>query len=360
MVDMWTVCFRMKEPRQVQVAFRVCPSLTIGVPPIALSACLPIVLKKVFLAREGEPPFVFPAPANPIALMKSLLSPVRIPSALKLGAALCLLLGMGVAQAATSPVKSTMGLSASVANSCRIVSLDSIAFGAYSPISGSTGMGSGALQLICTKAAVATALPTTGGSAMSGPGGSISYGLFIDTGFSKQWGSPGAQNANINFATNVKFASSSSGITQAACATLANGLTYAWQPSGEYGNSTSTYPSTCLYGASSSGTSGTGVTGTNNYGLVVGGKTLVVASIVKGGPGNTDTFNNMSYYAPSGTQVSGFVYSVPASMSGALALTGTSTSAATPVVLTYYAKAPAGQDVTPGTYADTVIVQVSF
>lgn len=265
-----------------------------------------------------------------------------------------------VAQAATAPVKGNLGATSSVVNTCVIQSADSISFGSYAPINATATTGQGQLLLKCTKGAAVNVVPTSGGSAMTGAGGSLAYSLYTDSGFSKQWGSPGVTNNAINFSTGANFASNSSGLSLAQCAALSNGMLYAYQPTGQYANSTNFYASSCYYGASQTGAGVGAISGSYNAGLTINGQVVVAASPKTGGPGNTSTFGGMVYYAPSGTSLGGYTYSVPSSLSTALALTGTATSAATPATLTYYGKVPAGQNVSAGAYTDTVVVQVAF
>jgi spore coat protein U-like protein len=74
----------------------------------------------------------------------------------------------------------SLGVSASVAASCRISAVDAIAFGAYDPTSGSAVDAAGGMTFRCVKN---TAYKTfiTGTRSMSGGGNTLNFGLFADS-----------------------------------------------------------------------------------------------------------------------------------------------------------------------------------
>lgn len=251
--------------------------------------------------------------------------------------------GLDPVQAATSPTKSTMATTASVANSCRIVALDSIGFGAYSPISGAAATSTGAVHLICTKATTATVIPTSGGSKMTGGSGTIAYGLYTDAAMSKVWGQPTQTTATINLDSTPLYLANYVTTDSASCGILANGGIYYWRNWSPSGN--------CAYGYSATPTSFTAPTISAGAGLIVGSAVL-----------SSPTSNSYgSIFVPTNsTLVSGHTYTIITGVGSQATLSGAATSAATPLVLTYYAKAAAGQDVVAGAYTDTVVVQVTF
>jgi spore coat protein U-like protein len=244
---------------------------------------------------------------------------------------------------ATTPITSSMPLSASVSNSCRIVSLDSLAFGTYSPISGAAGTTTGNLALICTKATAASAIPVSGGAALTGAGGSLSYALFTDSAMSKVWGQPTQTTATINFynGSNFIYFKNSTTTSQSGCANNANGALYAWWSA----------TSLCYYNYTAT---------TSSYGItnVSQGTGLAYASGTNISSPSKTTYGTI--FIPNGSTGSSYTYTVVTGVGSNATLSGTSASAATAMSLPYYAKIPAGQDMVPGSYSDTVTVQVSF
>lgn len=259
------------------------------------------------------------------------------------------MLGLGV-QAA--PVQGNLATTSSVPKSCLIQSADSIAFGSYAPINATAVTGQGQLLVTCTKGTAVTALPVSGGAAMSGSGGSLTYALYTSSSLSSQWGSPVAVYQSINLAAPLYFSSAQNGVSSAACAAQAAGMVYAYTAA--YTNGTS-YPSTCYTGYSATRAAGlvNPVYGTSGQwsGLIVG-TTQKQAPYANG--------YAMIYLPTGSTLVSGSTYSAPTSMGSQAALSGTSTGVSTPVTLTYYGQVPGGQNVSAGVYTDTVVVQVSF
>lgn len=267
-----------------------------------------------------------------------------------------LLLGIGLfgigalSLAQAGSVSSNLGATTKVANSCVIQTLDSVSFGAYNPTSGMSALGQGQVHLTCTKKAAASAVPSSGGSHMTGPSGSLNYALYTDSGMSQQWGSPAPNYQSINFSVSQPlFAYHQAGISASQCQALSNGLLYAYEVQA------GTSPSQCLYGKGSNYNAGP-ISGSYNTGFVLNGTTVVAPSKITSG---SSQYDSMVYYA-TGSQVGSYTYSVATSMSGALALSGTSQGVTVPLNLTYYAKVPASQDVSAGTYVDTVTVQVTF
>lgn len=253
--------------------------------------------------------------------------------------------GAAVPARATNPTSQTLGSSASVVASCVIKSTGSINLGQYVPTSGSALQGSGQLALTCTKGDAVSVAPVSGGTTLSGGGASLSYALYADAAATKMWGS-GPTYAQVNFDANVYFTHEVTlgASNQSQCTALAAGGLYVWNP---------TSNGLCWYGWAPSGT-----TAYYSNGLNVAANTLYVGgAFVAGG-------NDGNYLiAPTGTTrvgTTGYVYNTVVATGTGNALTGTSAGVATPLTLTYYAKVPAGQDVSAGAYTDTVTVQVSF
>ena len=242
-----------------------------------------------------------------------------------------------LAQAGT--VTNTAKNTATVANSCVINSTQSIALGAYIPSSGASLQGSGSISLTCTKGDAVSVLLDSGGNALSGNGSSLNYALYTDSGFSQIFGK-GASYTTANLSNLVYYNAGPYPVSLAQCAALANNTIYSYY----------TPSSRCFYGYSPSSTStnyGTDGLATGS-GLVVGNTTV------------TSTTNYMTIYLPAGSVNTGGTNYTFAIQNTGSPLTGASSSVKNPIVLTYYAKVPASQDVPPGTYLDTVTLQVNF
>lgn len=263
-----------------------------------------------------------------------------------------LLLSLPGAWAWASSVNGAQAVNSSVVNSCVINTLDSVSLGTYQPLNTSPATGMGQVHLTCTKNAAVSTIPSSGGSSMTGPSGSIAYALYIDSSFTKIWGGATYSYATYDFAaTNTPVnVNLSQGVSFASCQQLGNGLIFFYNPT----------KSLCAYNFNSSDPSA--------ILLTFSGSTINLTSYTSTGSQTTlnvasNNVTGSSFYIPSelSSQVSGLTYTVPVAITGnAQALSGTSTSVKTPLVLTYYAKAPAQQDVTPGTYVDTVTVSVTF
>ena len=244
-----------------------------------------------------------------------------------------------LAQAGT--VTNTAKNTATVANSCVINSTQSISLGIYLPSSGAPLQGSGAISLTCTKGDAVSVLPISGGSALSGGGSSLNYALYTSSSFSQIWGAPTIISNTYDFTQRtsssvIYFAHISYNLTLSQCEAKTPGVAVQWGTAA------------CYWGYLSSSSGAAGQAGLSGSGLVVNGVSVV----------NNSVWN---IYVPSATKVSGYTYTIPVSVSGSNApISGTSASLKTPLVFNYYAKVPASQDVPPGTYLDTVTVQVNF
>lgn len=280
---------------------------------------------------------------------------------------LLLALTATVSAAAASSSTGSVPTSAAVVSSCLIKSTTSISLGAYAPASGAALQGSGQVALLCTKGTAAAALPTGGGSALTGSGGRLTYALYTDSGTSKVWGSPVFNDITYNFSSNTALPFYfESGVSFGTCQSLANGTAFWFQGQGPAPSaSTMGNCGVNLGSGAAAPCRGSSCLSTVQYGS--SSSTILLSpsgtqTVLKTGPyGTGASFDG--YFLPSATstQVSGLTYTIPVSVSGSgQALTGTSTSVASPVVLSYYAKVPAGQDVPAGTYTDTVTLQVTF
>ena len=245
-----------------------------------------------------------------------------------------------LAQAGT--VTNTAKNTATVANSCVINSTQSIGLGVYIPSSGASLQGSGAISLTCTKGDPVSVLPISGGSALSGGGNSLNYSLYTSSSFSQAWGNSTTTSNTYNFwqgmsLDKIYFAHITSNVTLAQCEAFTPGAAVQW------GNG-----NTCDWGYLPNSNGSATYAGLTASGLVVNGVSVV----------NNNIWN---IYVPTATHVSGYTYTIPVLVTGnGVPMSGTSSSIKTPLVFNYYAKVPASQDVPPGTYLDTVTVQVSF
>ena len=96
--------------------------------------------------------------------------------------AVCFVLVLGGSAWAQSPATSNLGVSASVAASCRILSVSNIAFGAYDPTSPTNLDAAGSMQFRCVKQTAYKAF-IAGTRTMAGSGSdTISFQLYSDSG----------------------------------------------------------------------------------------------------------------------------------------------------------------------------------
>jgi len=273
------------------------------------------------------------------------------PRYLPLAGALLLAL-VGSASQAASPVHLSGAVTSTVPKSCVIKSADDINFGAYSPISGNPGQASGVVKVRCTKGAAVSLAATTGGSAMVGPGGNLAYALYIDAGYSKQWGASATAFVPVSPlspSTHLYFSSVISGLSAAQCRNVAISSGYA-----------------SLYGGTPTGTSGVCYTNstppasTMNYNFT-GSTTYYISDASTGTTLRPGTAGSTYNLPPGYTTTGSFTYSIPNGPSSQLnLLTGTSTTGLSDLPFTYYAKVPASQNLPAGSYMDTVIIQATF
>lgn len=281
---------------------------------------------------------------------------VRRSPFLSLSFALLLLID-GVSPARAGSVSGSNPVQSTVAPSCVISSLDSLDLGNYQPLSSSPTAGQGQIALRCTKNTVASALPTQGGSQMTGSNGSLSYGLYVDAASNKIWGGTAYTSytyATINYSLAYIYTYQADLTYQnslAACQAFANGLGFAYNASTKG----------CAYNIGAPKTTTTVAYHSGNGGVYLYGASGSYSTVRTDNTAGSD----YSAYIPSATSTkvgsTGIAYNEPVSGTGSgTPLTGTSTSVQTPLKLTYYAQIPAQQDVTPGTYVDTVVVSVTF
>lgn len=289
----------------------------------------------------------------------------RAPKALGRLALGLIFIGSAFHATAANSVQGTSTVSSAVANTCVVQSLDSIDFGAYDPTSGMAGIGSGQFQLTCTKGAVVTALPASGGKTLSGPSGTLNYALYVDSAMSKIWGGPSYSYVTLDFSSRAYINMfMEQGVSFSACQGLANGTAF-WFQANTQANGTgtcgvnlgTTTAATCLPGTIQCWSNSIQGTGAAAFLLASDGTltTIVPYNGLNGEP---------AFYLPqaTSTQVSGITYTTPSTVSGAngQAITGTSTSVKQPLKLSYYAKVPGSQDVSSGVYQDTVVVSFTF
>ena len=254
----------------------------------------------------------------------------------------CFLLSLGLVLprlTLANSVSGSVAANVAVANDCQIETLDSLDMGAYQPLSGTPLVGSGQISLKCTKGAAVSVIPTSGGKAMTGTGGSLTYGLYTDSALSKVWGS-GFAYINVNLNSTEIYFNNQATTSESNCRTLANGLTYTYySPS-----------SRCYYNLTNAATNFFEAPATSAGNSVV----YYNGQVIYRGTMST-------WYFPDNTVYSGGNYILQTTTSGvANPLQGTSASANTPISLNYYVSVPAQQDVSPGVYSDTVLVQVDF
>ena len=242
-----------------------------------------------------------------------------------------------------------------VSNTCAIQSMDNISLGLYQPSSALALQGSGQIKARCTKGASVSALPSSGGTVLTGTGDVLNYGLYIDSGLSKGWGAVTYQNLTLDFnqaqTIYMQQVGSSSTLTVQQCAALAQGKAFVFSRPGAA-------TKTCWTNISVSNPGG--YASYNLSGPTVFSYTNAQQTILL----NASNQNlNSGIYLPQNTftQVNPSTFTFQATQTGSgQALVGTSSSVDTPIIMTYYGKVPPSQDVKPGTYVDTVVVTLNF
>ena len=309
---------------------------------------------------------------------KSTLSvkPLLLKNLLLTGSLVSVLILSSFSTFATSTKTGNLPITSTVSNSCVVKSTDNINLGSYNPSSLVNLNGSGILSLICTKGAVVTASPSSGGSSLTGSGGSLSYSLYTDSAMTSKWGA-GTQILSLtaggttssNYTAYFESRASLTGrltITQIQAAVPDFNPNYAYfyvyystfnttEIYYHYAGQGSTTPQvanpygTTFYGWGNDwNTSTTTSPDTLSYNYNVG--TAYATAYYYMLPPGTTTGSTGSY---------GTSYQVPAGP-GNTPITATSTTVTQPVNLNYYASLPYGQDVAPGVYTDTVVIQVTF
>jgi spore coat protein U-like protein len=278
-----------------------------------------------------------------------------------------LLLSGPLAQAATPPVAGTAQATSMVPPSCVIQSLDNLIFGAYDPTSGMDSTALGQLALHCVKGTVVSSVPTAGGAQLRNGSATLSYALYADAALSKVWGGttsatfrPGTsttyfsqQLSEAQFKANPNLANQAYGYLrvthqipgQVTTVSTTYYVGYLGQTPPPAGTPSIAYAPVSIgsisYAATTNPSSLATTYSNNNVGGVGGRNDLYAQYLVT--PTPVAPVNN--------------VYTIS---SGTLPLGGTSKGIVTDLTLPYYGKLPAGQDVTPGTYADTVTITVTF
>jgi len=253
----------------------------------------------------------------------------------------------------------TMNPNTNVSNVCQVQSTDNIGLGNYNPASGLSLQGLGHVKLICTKKAAVSVIPQSGGSTLTGGAGNLTYGLYVDSALTQKWGSPTYTRASWNPQTGGTYTYFKYTVTvynvnatiqdiQAAAPNFdPNTMYYVYhQPNGTTPYTKVTYGYMLQSNTLSS------------FGSADHWYSAYPLYLV-----DNPTLNSIpyGYVLPTNTPVSSGTYQVPVSASGpASSLNATSTSALSVTDLVYYAKVSNGQDVPPGTYIDTVVLQVSF
>ena len=220
--------------------------------------------------------------------------------------------------------------------------------------------------MICTKNAAVSLGPTSGGSSLNGSGGSLNYGLYVDSAMTKTWGNGSILNMNFTggsgqFSTSLFVAFKtvknvaghlSPSQLQAAFPDFNPNLFYAY-----YWTSTNTQIYYNYDGQYSSATIPSGDSVLHNeYQAVFSTSPQTLP--------NNRTGSALYYILPPGTITGttgtyGANYQVP-TIIGNNPIKATATSSAQPIDLVYYAKIPYGQNVSPGIYTDTVVIQINF
>jgi spore coat protein U-like protein len=266
------------------------------------------------------------------------------------------------AWAATS-VTSAGQATAAVANACVIVSADNLSFGGYSPVSGLDAFTNGQIHLRCTKGAAFAVVPTSGGSALRGTGGSLAYALYADSGLSKQWGTPHSSGTVAFDSSRHYNGGNGTGVlalfhTQMSAAQFAANPSLASQPYGIAKTGPNAYVYYVNYIGQPLDPNSLAAMATANPGSTY----VNVANNVRvGDPGALPTTTDVgALVLPANTAKTGTVYQVSTGFVDSTNLTGTATSGLSDQVVNYYGKIPAGQDMTPGFYTDTVVFTVSF
>lgn len=280
---------------------------------------------------------------------------------LLLASALCAALS---GQALAAPVQGTTQATSTVSNSCTIVSADNLMFGAYSTINPSTLTTSGQIELHCTKNTAVAVSPTSGGSTMTGPGGSLTYSLYSDASLTTLFGQGGTASftpPGDGFST-LFFKQSMTKAQFLADPTLATRVYGYAKAASSSGSLTETYYTGYLGQVNpGAGNFGGVMSAGPSSGISVG--PVVVATAIGSNTysyGNSGSTFSYAQYIVTPTPVTpvGGTYAIPNYSS--TPIKGTVSSANTNLQLTYYGKLPAGQDVTPGSYLDTVVLTLTF
>ena len=273
---------------------------------------------------------------------------------------LSLLISIGFTSSASAGTKAqNISANSIVNNSCKIISSDSITMGNYNPSSAMFLEGTGAVHLTCTKGTTVSALPAGGGVTLSGGTGSLNYHLYTNSSLSTIWGVTTYNYATYDFSSNSYVgADNISNTTFAQCQSYAQGTAFYWTGTiNDCAINIGSPKGTCYQSSPSTTCSIT--YGYSNAVDLISVSDSGVQTILR--TGNTCTA--CADYIPQSksTLVSGYTYTIPTTVNTiGQAISGVSNSVQNPVVLTYYAKVPASQDVPPGIFSDTVTVQVNF
>ena len=274
------------------------------------------------------------------------------------------LLGLPL-NAVAGSVKSSFQPSTTVANSCVINSTSNLSFGGYIPSNAAPLQTSGQISLNCTKGASVSVVPASGGSALNGSGGTLSYGIYIDSGMTQLWKGTvlATYNNGVNQDAYFKYSVNLNGRLDLAQlqAAVSN-----FNPNTAYGymydpTNDVTHLDYGYLAQSSSVPTGAQAAVYAPAGQVLNksGSLLWMVSDPYNIPLSSNGSVPWTIVLPTNSQVSSNIYSFSNGVAP-VALTGTSTSVKQAMNMTYYSKIPPNQDVAPGTYTDTVMVQVNF
>ena len=272
---------------------------------------------------------------------------------------LCLFFSLGFTSTAFAGTKTqNISTSSTVNNSCKINSTDNITLGNYNPSSAMGLEGTGAIHLICTKGTTVSALPSSGGVTLSGGAGSLNYHLYTNSSLSTIWGSTTYTYITYDFSSSTNVASDNiTNTTFAQCQSYAQGAAFYWTTTNVCTLNLGAPNGTCYH--SSPTTSCYIASGAINTVSLISLSSSGTQTLLRAG----NTCTSCAVYIPQSksTLVSGYTYTIPNTVSGTgQSISGVSSNVQNPVVLTYYASIPGSQDIPPGTYLDTVTVQVNF
>jgi spore coat protein U-like protein len=269
-----------------------------------------------------------------------------------------------LALAAVSPIQSTGKATAAVANTCVIVSADNLSFGTYSPINGLAAVTTGQVNLTCTKGAAFTVAPTSGGAALHGAGGSLAYGLYIDSAMTQTWGMANPTRlVDLDLNKTAQSPLPAGWIpmvfqTKLTAAQFSANTSYAQQPymvTNEGGAPVYYINYVGQYQTNAQGNALRDQYPNSTAAALTSTSNIRITTV----PVTTAPAANTLVLPPS-TAKTGSVYQIPTGFSGLASLSGTAASAHATSKVTYYGKIPAGQDMVPGSYIDTVVFTVSF